>query len=343
MSIIRVKYLSKGPCNDLATAGGGKARRVGNCEFVFHRDIRDYDWLVAYDDLPGSGGADGGEWEEVLACPPSRTLLLTVEPSSIKVYGRVFLRQFAWVLTSHEPWAVAHPGAIRCQPGLARFYEGDEAFIKAHPPENKTALISTVCSSKQQRHTLHRARYVFTQKLKAALPELEVYGHGVRPMKQKNEALDAYKYHVCIENHVGPHHVTEKLSDAFLGMCLPFYHGAPNAAEYYPKDSFIPIDIHRFDEALATIKAAIANGEYERRLPALREARTLALEKWATFPQLARLIEERHGRPCHADGWTNRSIMNRHLLRRRSMPAALWQAWDTTWMRARFLLQNGLR
>lgn len=344
---LRVKFLTKHPDADVSAVWrhllpGGRAQ-VGGCEFLFHRDERRYDWLVAYDDLPPNGGGHGKAWAEELACDPAHTLLITQEPSSIKVYGRAFLNQFAWVVTSQEAWAVAHPGAIRTQLGLAPFYAGDWDQVAAHPPTAKTELISTVCSSKQQRHTLHHARFAFTRKLKAAIPELEVFGRGVRPMKVKNEALDAFRYHIAIENHVAPHHITEKLPDVFLGHALPFYHGAPNAGDYYPPESFIPIDILDFESALAAIRAALAEGAYDKRLPALREARRLALEQWGTFPQLARLIGERHGLahpagPEVARG--NRRICNRHRLRGEHPLAQLTQVFDVARVRAHFLLEN---
>ena len=49
--------------------------------------------------------------------------------------------------------------------------------------------------------------------------------------------------HIAVENHIAPHHWTEKLSDSFLGYCLPFYIGCPNAADYFPEQSFIGLDI----------------------------------------------------------------------------------------------------
>jgi hypothetical protein len=192
--------------------------------------------------------------------------------------------------------------------------------VKANPPEQKTELISTVCSSKQQTHTLHKARYQFTQRLKSALPELEIFGHGVRYIQSKNEALDSYRYHVAIENHIYPHHWTEKLADAYLGLCLPFYHGCPNVSDYFPEESYIAIDIQNFDESLERIQRAIRDREYERRLPAIREARRLVLERYSTFPQLARLIEERTApgiipSPSSVKAENGR-ILSRHSLRR---------------------------
>ena len=83
----------------------------------------------------------------------------------------------------------------------------------------------------------------------------------------------AFRYHIAIENHIAPHHWTEKLADVFLGHSLPFYHGCPNAADYFPADSFIPIDIHQPERVLEIIRQAIDRGEYERRLPAIVESR----------------------------------------------------------------------
>ncbi|MHC4553671.1 MAG: glycosyltransferase family 10 domain-containing protein, partial [Planctomycetota bacterium] len=157
-----------------------------------------------------------------------------------------------------------------------------------HTPEHKTQVISTVCSTKQQRHTLHHKRYSFVQALRQTLPELEVFGRGIQPVKDKSEALDDFKYHIAVENYIGPHHWTEKLADTFLGVCLPFYAGAPNAADYFPPESFIPIDIHDPAGAAKIIQQAIAENAYEKRLPAILEARKLVMEKYNMFAVLAR-------------------------------------------------------
>lgn len=333
---IRVKLLSKSSGEDPDSKWGaflpGGDSPVGRCRFVFDPEDRNYDWLVVYDDLPGRRGQRFTVSEEVLACPRKQTLLITTEPSSIKVYGRAFLDQFGWVLTSQEPWVVRHSGAIFCQPGLIWFYgkEYDRIVREARP--EKTALFSTVCSSKQQRHTLHQLRYRFTQQVKAALPELEIYGHGVRPIDCKAEALDPYRYHLAIENHIALHHWTEKLSDAFLGRTLPFYYGAPNAAEYFPEESFVPIDIRDPERAIARMREVMEGGEYERRLPAIEEARRLVLEEYGIFQQLARLIAERH--PAGARESAGGVIQSRHAWRRTHPVGSLFYLWER--LRARW-------
>lgn len=292
----------------------------GRCEFIFENDARDYDWLVVYDDLPPVNRERFTLWEETLACPKANTLLITVEPSTIKTYGSRFLAQFGHVLTSQEPWAVKHSGAIFSQPALLWFYgrsdeRGSYDQMVKHPPEEKTETISTVCSSKQQTHTLHQARFDFTQALRSLIPELEVYGHGVRPISDKAEALDPYRYHIAIENHVCRHHWTEKLSDSFLGLCLPFYYGCPNAEDYFPEDSFIRIDIGQVEESAERIRKAIRDREYERRLPAIREARRRVMNHYGLFPVLSQIIESRHN--SHASAGDR--ILSRHALRRRSL------------------------
>ncbi|MFH1497951.1 MAG: hypothetical protein ABII82_09015, partial [Verrucomicrobiota bacterium] len=142
----------------------------------------------------------------------------------------------------------------------------------------------------------------------------------------KAEAVDPFRYHIAVENHLAPHHWTEKLADAFLGFSLPFYFGCPDVAEYFPPESYIPIDI--FDPAGAEriIREAIARDEYTKRLPAILEARRLVLEKYGTFQQLAALIEERHA-PA-AEPPPGATLRSRHGIRRSSPISALLDLGD---------------
>ena len=60
----------------------------GACRFEFDPELREYDWLVAYDDLSPVGPEKFSLRKETLACPRERTILVTAEPSSIKCYNR---------------------------------------------------------------------------------------------------------------------------------------------------------------------------------------------------------------------------------------------------------------
>lgn len=321
---ITVKFIIKAPMPDVSAWRRqlpDKAASFGRCDFTFDHNARDYDWLVVYDELPTKG--------ELLACPREHTLLVTAEPSSIKVYGSAYLKQFGAVLTSHEPWAMKHPNLIRHMPCLFWFYGRPTTgpgitltydALHAAPPPTKDLLISAACSNKQMGHTLHRARYDFVQAVKTAIPELGVFGHGMKEMNDKAESLDRYRYHLALENHWAPHHITEKLTDAYLGGALPFYFGAPNAADYFPEDSFIPIDIRKPAESIAIIQQAIADNEFDKRQAALAEAKRRVLDEHNLFVVLAREIERLDTGQRGSEG---AKLVNRRVFRKRNPIGAL--------------------
>lgn len=293
---IKVKFMHRGLERGGSLDGflrqfPGLTPQWGDCLFDFDVDSRDYDWLVVYQDLPNERGSSLFV-EEKLACARERTMIITGEPSTITVFGKDYLNQFGSVLTFQEPWAMrGHSNVIYHHPGLIWHYGlpyGKGSFItwdqiNATPPPEKTKLISTVCSRRTGKVTLHSTRVDFTWRLKDELPELDIYGHGVNPMDDKAEALDSYQYHIAVENHVYDHHLTEKLPDAFLGYTLPFFHGAPNTDLYFSKESFIPIDINNYSRSKEIIAHHLANNEYKDRLPYIIEARRRVLEEQNLF------------------------------------------------------------
>lgn len=305
---IIVKFMAKGLPRDtndktrFSRQLPGNKSQWGKCRFIFDPYLQEYDWLVVYHDLPRERKSAS---IEKLRCSPEKTILITGEPSSITVYGTYYLNQFGFIITSQEPWAIKHPNTIFTQPGLIWYYGAPRVRDKRHrltydeikqiKPMVKTKTISTVCSKRQGRLTMHYKRYHFTKKLKAHIPELDVYGHGVKTINDKGEALDAYRYHIAVENHVYKHHLTEKLPDAFLGYTLPFYHGCPNATDYFPHESFIPINIDDLKKTVDIIQSTLANNEYHDRLPYIIEARRRVLEEYNLFAVLDREITKREG------------------------------------------------
>lgn len=263
-------------------------------DFTFDPEARDYDWLAVYDNLPPTGQEKVSMRVEELACPPENTILVTTEPSSIKTYDTAFVNQFARVITTLEPEILRHPGRIATIPGLRWFYGMgrdhllDYDTIARQQPGGKTDAIGMMSSAKRNTHTRHLDRYRFTMALAEHMPEAAIFGHGLKEIDDKAQAIDPYRYQVAIENHIAPHHITEKVTDAFLGYALPFYFGAPNLADYFPEDSFIPIDIQDPGAAIEIMREAVAGGAYEKRLPAILEARRLVLEEHNLLAIIAR-------------------------------------------------------
>jgi hypothetical protein len=291
---IRVKLINRGQAGHLwARQTPGDAGVWGDCEFIFARDADAYDWLVVIDDVSRSYTAA----PETLACADSHTLLVTTEPPTITRYGRAFSRQFAHVLTSQDPAALPHPHRIHAQTGNLWFNGYHFDHLASSTPPEKSRPLSTVCSSKRQQHTLHNVRLEFTRWLQGKLPAMDLFGHGTRPIEHKYDALDPYRFHLAIENHLAPHHWTEKLADPYLSHTIPIYCGCPNIADYFPAESYVAIDIRRPAEALDIIQAVLADpAAYQNRADALREARRRLLYQYNLIAVVENFIG-RHYQP----------------------------------------------
>lgn len=283
-----------------------------------------YDWLVVFDELPFDDRGTYRNGFEPLACSPDNTILCTWEPVSIKSYSRAYTRQFRYFLSNRPPEAEQHPG-YRLGRGYFPWFHGHTANeMKVSPCKTKT--ISAVCSAKQMRHTQHYARYQLVSELAREIPGFDWFGLGVRPVVKKYEALDAYKYHVAIENHVAPHHWTEKFADAILCECLPFYAGDPALTEIFPEGCFIPIPIDDPKETVRIVKEAIVGDEYEKRRGAILEAKRLILTRYNFLDQILDVI--RTAEPVVTPPSDGRRLYSRRSLRLHSWRAL---AEDLAW------------
>lgn len=286
----------------------------GGCLFTDDPACRDYDWAVVYDEFPTRDAGSIRNGREPLACPQEHTILVTCEPPSIKIYPRIYTEQFGYVITTHSPRLLPHPHHVQSRGALWWMANYPLAECFAMPSYEKTCGLSTVCSSKQQKHTLHYARYRLTAELAKRLPEMDWYGHGVKKLDFKYEALSPYRYHLAVENYIAPHHWTDKITDPLLAHCLTFYAGDPCLGELLPPESFIPVPIDDPAETYGIIRSAMENGEYEKRLPAILEARRRIIERYNFYNQIAELVH------AHTDGAAPAAgaaqLISRHALRR---------------------------
>ena len=281
--------------------------------FIWDMACEEYDWAVVYDEMPNRDEGTFRDGKEPLRCPPEHTILLTVEPISIKDYGIAYPRQFGCVLTS-QPLSLFPGCHAVLGEGYYKWFYGkgwQEVVSQSEPPE-KTSVLSVVCSAKQQRHTAHRRRFELIRGLSQRIPELVWYGHGIQPIAHKYDALDAFRYHIAIENHLAPHHWTEKIIDPLLAWTLPFYVGDPELESVLPPESFIRIPMDDIPEAERIIRSAIQNQEWEKRLPAIRQACELLLTRYNTWAQIARVIEDGDVGAPRNHGF----LRSRHALRR---------------------------
>lgn len=264
----------------------------GKCRFFCNTDINRCDyWFV----LEGPGRK-----KETTVCPRENTVFIAHEPPTLKTYRSDFLHQFATVITSDAN--IDHPNPVLQQSGLPWHvgrrqkehvnigFTKDYDELKAMTSINKTKMISIVSSSKTMTDG-HRQRVDFALRLKSHFgKKIDLFGRGLNEIEDKWDALADYRYHVAIENSEVNHYWTEKISDAFLAGCHPIYHGCPNIAEYFSRDSFTMININEPEKAIATIESCIEQDLYTSSRQWVWESREKVLDQYNLFPMIANYI-----------------------------------------------------
>jgi hypothetical protein len=255
-----------------------------------------YDYWVTWDE-PWNG------WirEDI---PLNRRVLFITEPREYKDYG-ILLPLHGVIVTPYD-LACRLPAGTRqiFAPPLINWFYGVDmsvrdtpvsmmnlAGIEAMPVPEKTRLCSIVCSDIGTLPA-HRERVLFFSALRAVFGDrIDCFGRGHRLIADKKDAIDNYRYVICLENNLCERFWTEKAADAFLGYAMPVYCGCPDLGGWFPEDSFARIDFRRPDRAMRLIDALLEEDPWERRLPAIIEARRRLLRDYNFFTALPRLLE----------------------------------------------------
>ena len=281
-----------------------------NCSGQISKPVDAESFWVTWDE-PAAGEID-------FSIPFERRILCITEPPEYKDYS-ILLPPHRYILSPFpiHPSALA-PGSvfIRTPPLLNWHYGVDKSRekpappltlqeLRAAPPPAKTRLMAMVCSSIDTLPA-HRQRILLMRALqKTFAGRIDFFGKGFAFIPDKRQAIDDYKYVICLENNFHNHFWTEKISDAYLGRAVPVYAGCPNVADYFPEESFIRIDYRDSAAAVQTV-AGILSGDseadYARRLPYLEDARSRLFNHFNAAPALARLIRHIHRAPDRANG-----------------------------------------
>lgn len=118
----------------------------------------------------------------------------------------------------------------------------------------------------------------------------------------KDDALIPYKYSFACENTFINGYITEKLVDCIMSETLCFYCGAPNVSKFIDPKAYIQLDLREegsWDAAIKTMKDAIANGEWEKRLVSIKKAKHKILTEMSMFPRLWDVIYAPEKKVCH--------------------------------------------
>lgn len=240
--------------------------------------------------------------------PPWKTLLFRHEPSYIEPH---------WPPRSVWPTRFVRPafqqsflsGAV---PMVATWWINmDYDTLAALPAPPKIKPLSSIASAKAE-VAGQRLRLALLKVLAAEHSDaIDIFGRGLEsqalgpaykgrldrdtgfPLGRqcKYAGLRDYRYSLCMENGRERNYYTEKIVDAWLSWTVPIYWGCPNLSEFYPRESFIELDITAPDAAAEVVRRS---REPVSRLTteAIAEARHLVLNRYGTWGTVQHLLEE---------------------------------------------------
>lgn len=231
----------------------------------------------------------------VVTCPLENIWVVVQEPHYPDFFGWMdrYQDQFAKIFAPYKPGrSLKYIPTQTCLPWLC--YDNQfsyDCLINQVVPDKYKSLSAVISS--QALFPGHHRRLELVRYIQEHMPfDFDLYGRGINPIERKWDALSPYKYSIAIENTKLPHYWTEKLADCFLAYTLPIYYGADRIEDYFPADAFVKIDIDDFEGTIATIRKVLEDDIWEQRLPAIKEARELVLNKYQLFPFLAEQVQE---------------------------------------------------
>ncbi|MDA9818362.1 glycosyltransferase family 10, partial [Flavobacteriaceae bacterium] len=296
--MIKIKLVKKGGTNYWKKQFPNEKTLIwGNYQFILDPNEKKYDWLIII---------DRGELIEPITCSAKNTIFIATEPHSITYYGTNFVKQFAYLVTNQNSNSLPHANAIRTQPASHWFYEKPYSKIITEKPHKKIKTLSAIATNKTEAHTAHGKRFHFIKKLSEDLPQTDILFsrsdlseifHQFFPNSKfvptKYDMLDDYKYHLAIGNQQGNDIFNERISDAFLGYCVPICWGCTNLSDYFPEDSFIEIDINNPEKSIEKIKQIINDqDDYNKRLKSVIEARRRIMEEYNLPAVITKIVSD---------------------------------------------------
>lgn len=224
-------------------------------------------------------------------CPPENVWCLMQEPymKGHTDWMVEKLERFSRVLTHHAP---SGPSKFSVsQPAIPWHVNKTFDQLVAHEMPSKPKTLSWVVGNARDLPG-HRKRWAFLAYIQRnGSLDIDLFGRAVQFIEDKWDGLAPYKYSLAMENSSSPDYWTEKIADCFLSWSVPIYYGCTNLEDYFPSGSFIRINIDSPGEAFESVKTIIKRDNWEKRLPALKEARDLVLHRYQLFPHLSRLIQ----------------------------------------------------
>ena len=156
--------------------------------------------------------------------------------------------------------------------------------------------ISCILSNKEMCYGHARRRKFVFEMMTRKRDFLDLYGSIICNNKtlandDKRNGLLNYKYHLAFDNQdTLKDFFGTQFTDAILSWTLPIFWGGGQLNKYLPEGSYETFDVDNYDE-IDRIVSIVENDDYDERIPALKEARDLILNKYNMWPTIKGAID----------------------------------------------------
>lgn len=252
--------------DDKSRMEGFNSYFIPNKDYIY-KDLQltldeDYDYAVILDQVFKSNYFD-----------PKKSILIRLEPEILRRGFNEYLEkvkpeEFMKVYDIYTLWSIPYD------------------YMDSNKYE-KTKMFSSIISGNTGTE-MHRKRLQFVYEIDKHFDFYDHFGRGdfsnLRShrgaIQNRFDGLQTYKYHFNAENSREPSGFSEKILDPILCECLTFYDGASELEKYINPDAFIRINLDDPERSIHTIKTAIENNEWEKRLDIIRKT------KWEIYHEL---------------------------------------------------------
>jgi hypothetical protein len=288
--MIDVKLTTPAPAWPWARQTPGGSGQWGPFRFQIDQSVERCDAWIVY---------EGNDQEHTCLCPPERTIFISGEPDSVGHYPAAYLAQFGLVVSSRLD--LQHPNIVRMQQGQPWFVEQSYDDLLVMAPPFKTRDICLITSDKTFTSG-HQQRLEFVEQLKQHLGDrLDIFGRGIRDFDRKWDILAPYRFTIVLENYCGDDFITEKMPDAWLAYCYPFYAGCTNLGRYIQEGSYEELDMSDVPGSVKKLLQVVNDSTKEAvRREHLVHARRYYLEQMQCFSLMGQLLQQQLGQPASA-------------------------------------------
>lgn len=221
--------------------------------------------------------------------------------------------------------------------------------LSRSPPVDRTTGLSIIISDKAadpgQKYRIAVARALDEMQHSGKLPfPLEIWGKcaslnfhcykGELAPYTKDSVLEKFSHHFNAENHSIANYVTEKLYDSILCGCHTLYWGAPNAASFFPPQSFTGLSGNIQADISTIINTVIAPVNNKLILA----ARDVILKQYSMPNRIEKILEATSATVCFMNKPNPEAAMSQGFKR---VAGASLQIQDFSWIANLQSIYNG--